>query len=261
MSESLLNGPAEVRVAAITALAGRADAPSPDELDALRACLGDVRKLVQRRAAEAFQALTARGVDVESHLRAALDAADIRLRWGAAYALALIRRLPPEALPVLLEVMGLDDGDLRWAAADLLKQLAAADRGVVSAHLLAAARISGPNRKMALYCLRDLDVVEASDVALVALADEQIETRLAALALLAKVHPDPAVAASRIVVLIDDADPRMQRAAAGTLGSLGVHTDDVIAALRRVRTSTDSSLRRAATRSLRLLGAEGRQEA
>ena len=43
---------------------------------------------------------------------------------------------------------------------------------------------------MALYCLRDLEVVEAADVALAAVADEHIETRLAALALLAKVHPD-----------------------------------------------------------------------
>lgn len=255
MSHSLLNGPAETRAAAIAALAGRAEAPSQDELDALRDCLGDVRKLVQRRAAEAFGALTARGVDVESRLRAALDAADVRLRWGAAYALALMRRLPLEALPVLLEVMGLDDGDLRWAAAELVKQLAVADRGVVSTHLLAAARNPGPNRKMALYCLRDLEVVEASDIALAALADEQLETRLAALALLAKVPPDPAAAASRIAELIDDADPRMQRAAAGTLGGLGVHTNDVIAALRRVLASDDSSLRRAATRSLRLLGA------
>jgi hypothetical protein len=251
----LLNGPAETRVAAIAALAGRAEAPSPVELDALRDCLGDARKLVQRRAAEAFEVLTARGVDVESRLRAGLDAADIRLRWGAAYALALIRRLPLEALPALLDVMGLDDGDLRWAAADLVKQLAVTERAAVSAHLLAAARRPGPHRKMALYCLRDLAVVEASDIALVALADEQIETRLAALALLAKVHPVPAAAASRIAGLIDDADPRMQRAAAGTLGGLGIHTDDVIAALRRACASDDSSLRRAARRSVRLLGA------
>lgn len=255
MSHALLNGAAETRAAAITALAERAEAPSPDELDALRDCLGDTRKLVQRRAAEAFGILAPRGVDVESRLRAALDAADVRLRWGAAYALALIERLPLEALPALLDVMGFDDGDLRWAAADLVKQLAAADRGAVSAHLLTAARTPGPKRKMALYCLRDLDVAEASEIALSALADEQLETRLAALALLAKVHPAPAAAARRIAALIDDADPRMRRAAAGTLGSLGIRADSVIAALHRAAASEDSSLSRAATRSLRLLGA------
>jgi HEAT repeats len=255
VSHPLLDGSAENRAAAITALAGRAEAPSPDELDALRDCLGEASKLLQRRAAEAFRALAARGVNVESRLRAALEAADLRLRWGAAYALALIRRLPLEALPALLEVMGLEDGDLRWAAADLVKQLAAAHGGAVNAHLLAAARKPGASRKMALYCLRDLDVVEASDVALAALADERGETRLAALALLARVYPDRAAAASRIAELIDDADPRMQRAAAGTLGSLGIRNDHVIAALRRVRASEDSSLRRAATRSLRLLRA------
>ena len=166
----------------------------------------------------------------------------------------MICRLPLEALPVLLDVMGLDDGDLRWAAAELVKQLAAADRDAVCAHLLAAARDPGPKRKMALYCLRDLDVVEASDIAVAALADEHVDTRLAALALLAKVSRDHAAAARRIAELIADADPRMQRAAAGTLGRLGVRDDHVVRALRRAEASADPSLRRAATRSLRELG-------
>ena len=106
---------------------------------------------------------------------------------------------------------------------------------------------------MALYCLRDLQVVEAAGVAIAALEDPTIEARLAALALLAKVHPDPGAAARRIAALIEDDDPRMRRAAAGTVGELAVASDDVLAALHKAESSDDPSLRRAAARSLRAL--------
>jgi HEAT repeat protein len=72
--------------------------------------------------------------------------------------------------------------------------------------------------------------------------------------LLAKVSRERGAAARRIAELIDDADPRMQRAAAGTLGSLGRRDEYVVRALRRAQASADPSLRRAATRSLRELG-------
>lgn len=253
MSRALLDGPPQDRAAAIAALVARDAPPSAAELDALRDCLGDARKLVQRRAAAAFEALAGRGVAVGELLGAALHAPDVRLRWGAAYALSRIGRLPLEALPTLLDVIGLDDGDMRWAASELLKQLAGAARPRVVAGLLAAARAPGPQRKMALYCLRDLAAVEACELAQDALADPHLETRLAALALLATVHPDRAAAAPLIAALIDDPDPRMQRAAAATLGGLAVQTDEVIGALRYAGTSNDPSLRRAAARSLRLL--------
>ena len=194
----------------------RPAAPDAAELTALCECLDDPHKLVQRRAAEAFAALARRGVPVEPHLRVALAARrSCAVRWGAVYALSLIGPLPRAALPTLLEVIGLDDGDLRWAAADLLEQLAARERPAVVAGLLGRGGRPGPQRKMALYCLRDLGVAEAFDAALAALADAHVETRLAALAVVAAVHPDPIVAAERIAALIDDGDPRLQRAAAG----------------------------------------------
>lgn len=254
MPRPLLDGPPEARATAMAALVGGDTAPGAAELNALRDCLGDAHKLVQRRAAEAFAALAGRGVGVGERLRAALDARDIRLRWGAAYALSLIGPLPLDALPTLLDVMALDDGDLRWAAAELVKRLAATDRAAVVQRLLAAAAEPAAQRKMALYCLRDLAVGEAFGVALDAVKGGHIETRLAALAVIAAVHPDPAAAARRMAMLVEDPDPRMQRAAAGTLGGLGVSFEEVVDALRRAEASDDPSLRRAAARSLRRLG-------
>jgi HEAT repeat protein len=250
MSHVLLEGSPEARVAAMAALAGRDAPPRAAELDALRDCLGDARKLVQRRAAEAFAALAARGVEVRELLRATLAAPELRQRWGAAYALARAGALSGEALPTLLAVIAVDDGDLRWAAAELLKQLARTDCDAVAAALIAAARRPGAARKMALYCLRDLAVAEAHDAAIDALADAHLETRLAALAVLAKVHRDAGATAARVAALIDDPDPRMRRTAAATLGDLGVRSADVLEALRRAAASDDESLCRAAQRSL-----------
>ena len=253
MPQALLDGTPESRIAAMAALVARAAPPSRVELEALRDCLADQRKPVQRRAAETFAALSARGVQVEYLLRNVLTVRDLRARWGAAYALSLLQRLQFEALPTLFEVVALDDGDLRWAASELIKQLAAVDRERVVAALLVAARDPGPQRKMALYCLRDLGVAESSDIALAALTDPHLETRLAAVALLAKVHRDPSSAARRIAALVDDADPRMQRVAAATLGNLGISLPEVLAALDRAEASSDDSLRRAAARSRALL--------
>lgn len=251
----LLEGSAPERAAAIAELA-TCDDPEKSTLEALEECLCDASKLVQRRAAESLAALLRRGLVGEERLRARVCGGDRRARWGAVYALALSDRLTIHTLPTLLEVMGSDDGDLRWAAADLVKRLAAVDRDVVAAQLTDAARAGGAARKMALYCLRDLTVAAATDVAVDALDDPAIETRLAALAFLAAVHLDAAVAAQRIAALVADADPRMQRAAAGTLGGLGVRDPSVADALRRARSSSDPSLSRAARRSLRQLGVE-----
>jgi hypothetical protein len=255
MPHALLDGLPADRIAAMAELAGRTDEPDAVELDALGECLGDPAKRIQRRAAEVFAALAVRGVAVGDRLHAALGAAELRQRWGATYALSLIGAVPLAALPTLLELLGSDDGDLRWAAAQLVERLASVDRATVSARLLGAARAPGAQRKMALYCLRDLDVEEGCDAALAALTDEHIETRLAALSFVAQVHRDRAAAARQIAALLVDGDPRMQRAAAGTLGSVGVSSEEVLQALHRAAASTDSSLARAATHSLRLLTA------
>ena len=253
MPHVLLDGAADARLQAMAALLEAAEMPTAAELDALRGCLGDPRKLIQRRAAETLASLAARGVDVANLLRTTLQGGELNRRWGAAYALSLSGGLTLAALPTLLEVMGLDDGDLRWAASELIKQLATADRGAVVAAVIGAARAPGAQRKMALYCLRDLAVSEASDVALDALADANLETRLAALALLAKVHGNADSAAARIAALIDDPDPRMQRTAAATLGDLGVRSSAVLEVLQRAHARDDPSLRRAAARSLKTL--------
>jgi HEAT repeat protein len=229
-------------------------APTEAGLQLLRAALGDTRKRIQRRAAEVCATLASRGWPIPGLLGDALADPVLSLRWGATYAWSLIGTVPASAQATLIELLGDADGDLRWAAGALLKRLAERDRASVVADLIASVRQVPNARKMALYCLRDLGAGEAIAPALSVLAaDDELETRLAALATVAALEADHAIAARRIAALVEDADPRMQRAAAGTLGSLGVGSPEVLSALRRALASDDASLQRAAARSLERL--------
>jgi HEAT repeat protein len=254
LQERLASPLVEERGAAIAELGARGSATA-EELAALADCLGHQRKAVQRPAAEAFAALRTRGVDVDPVLWAALAAAEPRRRWGAAFALSLLGDPPVQTLPVVLDTLGSDDGDLRWAAEKILLRMP--DRAGVAAAL--GELVSTGNaaqRKMALYGLRDLaartPAVEAATLA--ALEDADTGVRQAAVACLAHLAVDRARAAARLVAVLDDPDARLRRGAAAALGTLGERSAPVLAALRGAAAGADAGLKRAAARSLRLLG-------
>jgi HEAT repeat protein len=238
---------------AIAALAeqGRAE---PEELEALAECLGHARKAVQRPAAEAFAALAALGVPVAAVLDRALASPDARRRWGAAFALSLVGDPPPRTLPALLDTLGADDGDMRWAAAAILGRLP--DRAALVGGLRDLLRGgNAAQRKMALYCLRDLDArsPEVEEAVLWALGDEEFDVRLAAIATLARLSLDRGAAAERLLIALEGGTERERRAAAAALGALGERSERVLAALRSASAGADGSLRRAAEGALRRL--------
>src|SRR5947199_72684 len=114
----------------------------------------------------------------------------------------------------------------------------------------------GPQRKMALYCIRDLGApsTDAEGVAAAALGDPDVGVRLAALSTLPAVAVDRVTASRRLLSLLEDPDGGVRRAAAVALGELGTNSEEVVAALRAAAASEDASLKRAAERALRRLG-------
>lgn len=230
-----------------------------DGADQLVLALAAEHRTDQRRAAEALGALAAASPPLQRALRRALDAADPRLRWGAAFALGRGLAPGPELWPAALETLTLDDGDQRWAAAELACAIARRHPEVHAAIRAELGAASATRRKMCLYCLRDLGDREAPALAATLLADPDAGVRLAALALVARVEPASATAgklAGAIAALLEgDADPGVRRAAAATLGKLGTPAALVLAALRAAAASADPSLARAARGSLALLGA------
>lgn len=253
LAERLRSPSLDERRAAIAEMAAR-DVLDARELEALVASLGDATKAVQRPAAEACRSLAARGVAVQPLLFAALDAEDARLRFGAAYALGRLGAPPASTLPALLDALALDDGDVRWAAAETLCRVE--PRSATVAALLPLLKTGNPpQRKMALYCLRDIatpnDAVD--DAALTALDDADLGVRLAAMTTLARLARDRPPVAGKLIRTLSAADPRERRAAAAALGDLGVNSDAVRAGLDAAAAGDDVSLSRAAKRSLRKL--------
>jgi HEAT repeat protein len=238
---------------------GCADA---ETLEALAACLADARKIVQRRAAETLAALGAQGTSVRDVLLRTLQSDVTKQRWGAAYALSLLGDAPAVTLPTLLEALGSDDGDVRWAAGNILVRLRG-NTALVDALRQLLGTGSSAQRKMAAYCLRDLDArspaVERALFA--ALHDPDTYVRLAAIAAIGRLAIDRATAAQGLMNLLAGPNANLQRAAAAVLGVLGDRSDAVRAALTRASQSADVSLARAAERSLRLLTDAAKPEA
>ncbi len=255
----------QVRQAAILEVAENPQIMLPEpSLDALISCLGASRKVIQRRAAEALAAAAPHDARVVDKVRAMLSHHDPRARWGAAYALGLVTlddALDVRALPVLLETFASNDGDVRWAAAELVVRLGRNHPDTVSGQLIELAERGNLNaRKMALYCLRD---VGGPRDALLAVAerccgDHHILLKMAALSLLTRI-PDGGerAAALAIRLLQGDPDGGVRRCAAVALGHLGNRSSLVTEALTRaVNAEGDIYMKRAAEGALHRLGAK-----
>jgi HEAT repeat protein len=242
--------PAEL---AAIAARGHADA---GELASLRDALGAPTKAVQRGAAETLAALARAGQAVDDVLAGALVDGAPRRRWGAAYAWSRLGSVPPACLPVLLEALGSDDGDLRWASAAILRGLGDLPELVPALRGLLASP-SPLQRKMALYCLRDLNACRSGLDAEMrgALDDPDAAVRLAAMSALASLAEDRAAAARALLMRLEDADAGVRRAAAAALGRLGAIDPDVTNALRRALVTGDAGLARAAAGALAALDA------
>jgi HEAT repeat protein len=241
------------RVEALARTAARAQ-PSADEIEAILECLASDRKIVQRRAAETLAGLERAGVPLRDNLVGLLRSDRPRSRWGATYALSLIGSLPVQARETLFESLGSADGDIRWAAVDILLRLP--DWYTAADELCDLLAQGGPaQRKMAAYTLRGLKQrrprVQAALSA--ALLDAEPSVRMAAVAALLHLAIDRTAATESACRLLSDPDAGVRRATAALLGELGVAGKVAIEALRLASVSEDDSLRRAATRSLRKL--------
>ena len=232
---------------------GRADAA---DLALLLDALGAPTKAEQRRAAEVLAAVARAGQDVGPLLEQGLADGSARRRGGAAYACSVMGATSPACLPILLEALGSDDGDVRWAAATIIRSFPVRPDIVPALRALAQAP-SSLQRKMALYCLRDLSAQASGldDELLAALRDDEPAVRLAALSTVTVLAQDRQAAARAVMGRLDDADAGVRRAAAAALGRLGPAEPAIIEALQRARDGADPALTRAAARALVLLGA------
>jgi HEAT repeat protein len=223
--------------------------------------LGDAHKTVQRRAIDELAAIAASGDPIViEKLHESVASADRRVRWAAAYALAQIgaTAFAMDSADALCEAMADDDGDIRWAATNLMVRLGHEKRenlAEIRARLLKLVVGDDRNaRKMALYCIRDLELAGPELLAVVetAVHDPDVHVRLAGLSVLSRIRDTSGQA---IKVMLEcmkfDADAGVRRAAASALGNIHNATTDAMAALESAAIDTaDESLARAARGAL-----------
>jgi len=210
------------RLEALRALeSGRAPLDA-DICGALVELLADERKEVARRAAGALVHAAADPACRPLLERALADAHPQR-RWCAAFALARSGVAGDRVFDVALDALGFSDGDVRWAAAEIVcarVRAAAAEEPDAARSFDALARLraaacspSAERRKMALYCLRDLGVADVTPFT-AALEDSDRGVRLAALAGLARSASIPDTALRALTkAASSDSDDGVRRAA------------------------------------------------
>ena len=127
---------------------------------------------------------------------------------------------------------------------------------VIVSGLKLAAGIDRNARKMALYCIRDLEIAGPELLAVVERAahDPDVHVRLAALSVLSRLR-DASGEAVRIMLesMKSDPDAGVRRSAASALGNIQTATADTTAALASAANSADESLARAARGALNRL--------
>jgi HEAT repeat protein len=258
MEPDLLSDNVSARLEALAALDGWPDnAPLPQELcQDLLQCLSHTKKAVQRRAAEHLVRFARIQPEIISLLREKLSDSDPRLRWTAAFTLAQLDLSTPLPLSVLLENLGHEESDLRWAAATAVITLGQ-KHSQIKPDLVRLARQGNPTqRRMSLYCLRDLgwEDLAVIEVFLAATWDEAAGVRLAALSGLAKLKQQNADLLHNVTRLLQtDPEIGVRRAAAAALGQRGEFSPEVRAALEEAARGVDTSLRKAAEAALKRL--------
>jgi hypothetical protein len=258
IANQLFSDDASVCLAALAALAEQNDTFSlPSKvLRGLLHCLGHNRKAVQRGAAGQLVRFAHTQPGIVTVLINSLNDADPRMRWTAAFALSQINLPEPTPLPVLIENLGHEESDLRWAAATAVLRLAEQHPRVIAEMLRLAGTGNAVQRRMALYCLRDLGQTgpDAQAVYLAGLSDPDPKVRLGALSCLGKLRLASAEALTLLLWLLEaDPDLGVRRATAVTLGQLGSSTPAVIDALTRATQADDVGLSKAARGALKKL--------
>jgi hypothetical protein len=231
-----------------------------EKIVALMADLDHPEKPKIRAAVDALIDLSADAPGLRAALEQALNDEQRKNRWAVAYVLGHLPQPSGAAIRVLLGNLDHREPDIRWAIALLLVRIAKAEGDLANLLLALSAGGTVNQRRMAIYCIRDLQFTDdASMRALLAAArDEEPTVRVAALTSL-KSRSDVGAAARRQLLerFENDEDGRVRNASAVILAQLGAPDEAFIRALQQAAQSSDPRARKAALAALDLLQKNG----
>jgi HEAT repeat protein len=236
----------------------QARAPSPSLIRACVSRLGDRDREVHRFALETLSCWLENGEagprrEVARRLKDALRRRNPRAAWSAAFVLTRAPGPRAELVGPLLRAFALDDADDRWTAAQALVRIAHAHAPTARRVRALARRGSPMERRMALYCLRDLSkrATDALDLFLHALRDADPFVRSAAASILGqRGDRRRCVLDGLLDTLRSDPSLLVRRVAAVSLGQIGAARSDVRECLESALEGDDLDLRKAARHAL-----------
>lgn len=230
--------------------------PGQTDVGALLADLEHEKKSVIRAAVNALVALEQASPQLQEILHRRLAEPDLRNPWAIAYVLAQSPQPSRTAIQALLDNLSHHDADVRWAIGLLLVRLAGHDEEIQRELLRLCAAGDAVQRRMAIYCLRDLKLQDASSTQVfsLALSDPDPLVRIAAVAGLRKKTPLAVREKEALLELfLEDPDDRVRSVAAVTLAQLGAPSERFLLALNVAEGSENEQVRRAANAALSLL--------
>ncbi len=201
--------------------------PADKDIVSLMESLAHSDRAVVRRAVDSLVALGHERPEVRSSLSKLFQDISSEKRWPVAYTLGQLTEPSSSCLETLTAALGSEDPDIRWATLQLLIRLGKNDPRILT---LVRNLINSENpiqRRMAVYCLRDLGV-EDSSLQLRFLGDTDPLVRVAAVTALSK----QAQLSSDVVSVLmriksDDTDSRVRSAARFVLEQLDIRRKKV----------------------------------
>jgi len=199
--------------------------PADGDIASLIESLAHSDRAVVRTAIDSLVTLGHERPAVRESLNSLLQEVSPKKRWPVAYTLGQLSQPSSSCLDTLREALGSEDPDIRWATLQLLIRLGKNDKRIppIVSDLLNSG--SPTQRRMAVYCLRDLGIKESS-LQLQCLGDTDPLVRVAAVTTLSKLsHLSEDVLSVLVRLNSNDTDSRVRSAAGFVLERLGISPD------------------------------------
>jgi vesicle coat complex subunit len=176
--------------------------------------------------------------------------------WPAAYILGHLPQPSGVAIRTLLQTLDHREPDIRWAISLLLVKIAKREGSVVNLLIDLCHDGTANQRRMAVYCLRDLELNDAASLQAIIglLSDADSTVRVAATtSLKSRSDENERVRQALLDSYLNDGDIKVRNAAAVTLASFGAPSEDFLRALKEAAESDNAQVRKAAAVALGLL--------
>ncbi len=199
--------------------------PAGGDIASLIESLAHSDRAVVRTAIDSLVTIGHERPEVRESLNRLLQEGSSEKRWLVAYTLGQLSQASSSCLDTLMEALGSEDPDIRWATLQLLTRLGKNDKRILP--LVSDLLNSGSptQRRMAVYGLRDLGLEDRS-VQLQCLGDTDPLVRVATVIALSKQSRLSEDVLSVLVGLnSNDTDSRVRSAAGFALERLGISPD------------------------------------